>query len=37
MESLLLQYPWLDELLMGFIGLTWKHVVMWAISALLIY
>ncbi|GMA98553.1 sodium ion-translocating decarboxylase subunit beta [Pelosinus sp. IPA-1] len=37
MESLLLQYPWLDELLMGFIGLTWKHVVMWGISALLIY
>lgn len=37
MEALLLQYPWLDELLMGFIGLTWKHVVMWGISALLIY
>ncbi|MBP2629767.1 MAG: sodium ion-translocating decarboxylase, beta subunit [Firmicutes bacterium] len=37
MESLLLQYPWLDELLMGFIGLSWKHVVMWAIGALLIY
>lgn len=37
MESLILQYPWLDELLMGFIGLTWKHVIMWCISALLIY
>lgn len=37
MESLLIQYPWLDELLMGFIGLSWKHVVMWAIGALLIY
>jgi oxaloacetate decarboxylase beta subunit len=37
MESLILQYPWLDELLMGFIGLSWKHVVMWAIGALLIY
>lgn len=37
MEALLLQYPWLDELLMGFIGLTWKNVVMWGISFLLIY
>lgn len=37
MESLFLQYPWLDELLMGFIGLSWKHIVMWGISALLIY
>ena len=37
MESLILQYPWLDELLMGFIGLSWKHIVMWGISALLIY
>jgi len=37
MEALLVQYPWLDELLMGFLGLTWKHVVMWGIGALLIY
>ncbi|WP_371371550.1 sodium ion-translocating decarboxylase subunit beta [Sporomusa aerivorans] len=37
MEALIHQYPWLDELLMGFIGLSWKHVVMWAIGALLIY
>lgn len=37
MEALIHQYPWLDELLMGFIGLTWKHVVMWAVGALLIY
>ncbi|TWH48198.1 sodium ion-translocating decarboxylase subunit beta [Sporomusa sp. KB1] len=37
MEVLIQQYPWLDELLMGFLGLTWKHVVMWAIGALLIY
>lgn len=36
-EALIQQYPWLDELLMGFLGLTWKHVVMWAISAILIY
>lgn len=37
MEALIQQYPWLDELLMGFIGLSWKHIVMWAIGALLIY
>lgn len=37
MEALFLQYPWLDELLMGFIGLTWKHVVMWFVGALLIF
>ncbi|MEL7634228.1 MULTISPECIES: sodium ion-translocating decarboxylase subunit beta [Sporomusa] len=37
MEALIHQYPWLDELLMGFIGLSWKHVVMWAVGALLIY
>ena len=37
MESLIQQYPWLDELLMGFIGLSWQHMVMWFIGALLIY
>ena len=37
MEALILQYPWLDELLMGFLGLSWKHVVMWGVGALLIY
>ena len=37
MEALIQQYPWLDELLMGILGLTWKHVVMWFIGALLIY
>lgn len=37
MEALIHQYPWLDELLMGFLGLSWKHVVMWGIGALLIY
>lgn len=37
MEVLIQQYPWLDELLMGFIGLSWKHVVMWLIGSLLIY
>lgn len=37
MESLMQQYPWLDELLMGFLGLSFKHVVMWFIGSLLIY
>lgn len=37
MEALIHQYPWLDELLMGFLGLSIKHVIMWAIGALLIY
>ena len=37
MEALIQQYPWLDELLMGFLGLSWKHIVMWAVGALLIY
>ena len=37
MSALLAQYPWMDELLMGFLGLSWKHVVMWCISGLLIY
>ncbi|MCX7779487.1 MAG: sodium ion-translocating decarboxylase subunit beta [Negativicutes bacterium] len=37
MEALLHQYPWLDELLMGILGLSWKHVVMWLIGAILIY
>lgn len=37
MEALFLQYPWLNELLMGFLGLTWQHVVMWGVGALLIY
>ncbi|EAX48135.1 sodium ion-translocating decarboxylase, beta subunit [Thermosinus carboxydivorans Nor1] len=37
MEALIQQYPWLDELLMGILGLSWKHVVMWLIGAVLIY
>ena len=37
MEALFHQYPWLDELLMGFTGLSIKHVVMWAIGAILIW
>lgn len=37
MEALIQQYPWLDELLMGFIGLSYKHVIMWLVGALLIW
>ena len=37
MEALIMQYPWLDELLMGFIGLTYKHIIMWVIGAVLIW
>lgn len=37
MEALIAQYPWLDELLMGFLGLGWKHIVMWFIGAILIW
>jgi len=37
MEALFQQYPWLDELLMGFTGLTFKHVIMWAIGSILIW
>lgn len=37
MEALLMQYPWLDELLMGFLGLTFSHVIMWIIGAVLIW
>ena len=37
MEALLHQYPWLDELLMGILGLSFKHIVMWGIGALLIW
>ncbi|MGL5513030.1 MAG: sodium ion-translocating decarboxylase subunit beta [Sporomusa sp.] len=37
MEALMHQYPWLDELLMGFLGLSWKHIIMWAVGSLLIY
>lgn len=37
MDGLLLQYPWLNELLMGFLDLSWQHVVMWGVGALLIF
>lgn len=37
MDALIMQYPWLNEILMGFLGLTWQHVVMWLIGATLIF
>ncbi len=37
MADLIVQYPWLDEILMGFFGFSWKHGVMWLIGAILIY
>jgi len=37
MDALIVQYPWLQEILMGFLGLTWQHCVMWFIGALLIF
>lgn len=37
MDALILQYPWLDELLMGFLGLSFSHVIMWVIGAVLIF
>lgn len=37
MEGLVAQYPWLNELLMGFLGLSYTHVIMWLIGGLLIF
>lgn len=37
MDALIQQYPWLNEILMGFLGLSWKHIVMWLIGAVLIF
>jgi len=37
MDALIQQYPWLNELLMGFLGLNIKHIIMWGIGALLVY
>jgi len=31
------QNPWLDEVFIGFIALTWKHTVMWAVGSILIW
>ncbi len=37
MEGLIAQYPWLSELLMGILGLSYTHVIMWLIGGLLIF
>ncbi len=37
MEGLIAQYPWLSELLMGVLGLSYTHVIMWLIGGLLIF
>lgn len=37
MEALFQQYPWLNELLMGFTGLSIKHIAMWLIGSILIW
>lgn len=37
MDALFIQYPWLNELLMGFMGLSFKHIIMWGIGAILIW
>lgn len=37
MEGLVAQYPWLNELLMGVLGLSYTHVIMWLIGGLLIF
>jgi sodium ion-translocating decarboxylase beta subunit len=37
MDALFIQYPWLNELLMGFMGLSFKHITMWGIGAVLIW
>ena len=35
MDSLLVQYPYLEELLKGILGLSYTHVIMWLIGGLL--
>ena len=37
MDSLLVQYPYLEELLKGILGLSYTHVIMWLIGGLLIF
>lgn len=37
MDALIQQYPWLQELLMGILDLTFSHVIMWLVGAVLIY
>ncbi len=37
MDVWIQQYPWLEDLFIGFVALTWKHAVMWAVGAGLIW
>lgn len=37
MDALIAQYPWLDELLKGILGLSYTHVIMWIIGGILIW
>ena len=37
MDSLLVQYPYLEELLKGIIGLSYTHIIMWIIGGILIW
>ena len=37
MDSLLVQYPYLEELLKGILGLSYTHVIMWIIGGILIW
>ena len=37
MDSLLVQYPYLEELLKGILGLHYTHIIMWIIGGILIW
>lgn len=37
MDALIAQYPWLDELLKGILGLSYTHIIMWIIGGILIW
>ena len=37
MDSLLVQYPYLEELLKGILGLSYTHIIMWIIGGILIW
>ena len=37
MDSLLVQYPYLEELLKGIIGLSYTHIIMWIIGGIRIW
>ena len=37
MDSLFVQYPYLEELLKGILGLSYTHIIMWIIGGILIW